>query len=117
MGRKRVNADPRFQPKKCRKRCLDDHLTRLPDDVLAIILSSLSLKEAIRTSILSHPWRNLWKRTSRLDFDATRALDRVGESLLLEGDAFENTYKIERLNYASWADTVLEARLFHFSVF
>lgn len=41
----------------------------LPDDVLVSILSSLSLKEAIATSILSSRWRNLWNLTPKLDLD------------------------------------------------
>ncbi|GER43275.1 F-box/RNI-like superfamily protein [Striga asiatica] len=47
----------------------DNLISRLPDDILLIILSFLPLKEAGRTSVLSSCWRNLWSYTSHLNFD------------------------------------------------
>ncbi|XP_047961899.1 F-box/LRR-repeat protein At3g03360-like [Salvia hispanica] len=46
-----------------------DRISMLPDDVLVLILSSLSLKEATATSILSSRWKNLWNLTPKLDLD------------------------------------------------
>ncbi|KAG6388786.1 hypothetical protein SASPL_150222 [Salvia splendens] len=53
-----------------------DRISKLPDDVLVLILSSLSLKEAIATSILSSRWRNLWNLTPKLDLDWTAILHK-----------------------------------------
>ncbi|GFP93101.1 putative F-box/FBD/LRR-repeat protein at1g66290 [Phtheirospermum japonicum] len=57
----------------------DDWISRLPDDILVGILSSLPLKEAARTSILSLRWENLWKHTSHLNFYAHSALDKIAK--------------------------------------
>ncbi|CAL5213148.1 unnamed protein product [Lathyrus oleraceus] len=49
-----------------------DFISTLPDDVLSSIISSLSIDEAARSSILSKRWTPLWKHASHLDFDGTR---------------------------------------------
>ncbi|KAK7272633.1 hypothetical protein RJT34_29353 [Clitoria ternatea] len=46
-----------------------DFISRLPDEILVLILSFLPIDEAVRSSILSKRWRFLWNQTSRLDFD------------------------------------------------
>ncbi|KAK2657918.1 hypothetical protein Ddye_010970 [Dipteronia dyeriana] len=38
----------------------EDFISRLPDDVLAHILSRLDTEEAVKTSILSSRWKNQW---------------------------------------------------------
>lgn len=43
----------------------------LPDEILVSILSLLTCKEAMATSILSRRWRYLWTFRSRLNFDGT----------------------------------------------
>ncbi|KAM7486583.1 hypothetical protein LguiA_002592 [Lonicera macranthoides] len=46
-----------------------DPTIQLPDEILAYILSFLTLKEAIATSVLSKRWKGLWAFVTRLHFD------------------------------------------------
>ncbi|GMI77278.1 hypothetical protein like AT5G02700 [Hibiscus trionum] len=47
----------------CKRMASEDKITTLPDDILLTILSLLTFKEAVATSILSRRWQYLW--TSR----------------------------------------------------
>ncbi|MBA0561673.1 hypothetical protein Golob_018476 [Gossypium lobatum] len=47
---------------------LEDKISALPDDVLLTILSLLTLKQAVATSILSPRWRYLWTSLHTLNF-------------------------------------------------
>ncbi|CAN1173469.1 F-box/FBD/LRR-repeat protein At5g56420 [Linum perenne] len=49
----------------------DDGISRLSDDILLLILSSLPFKEATATSLLSRRWRCFSAYLPRLDFDAS----------------------------------------------
>ncbi|KAL6146322.1 hypothetical protein ACLB2K_057003 [Fragaria x ananassa] len=73
---------------KRRERYTEDRLSELPDAILCHILSFLSTVEAVKTSVLSHRWENLWASVPTIDvcdydpkefdFDSfTMFLDRV----------------------------------------
>ncbi|KAJ9560662.1 hypothetical protein OSB04_005822 [Centaurea solstitialis] len=55
----------------------DDHLGRFSDDVLVRILSRLSIKHAVVTSVLSRRWRQLWRQTARLDFEDNHRWNKI----------------------------------------
>ncbi|KAL3501281.1 hypothetical protein ACH5RR_035730 [Cinchona calisaya] len=90
--------------KKSRMTMMDsssDVTCKIPDEILIDILSRLSMKEAARTSVLSHRWQNLWKfHNGCLDFDD------LGNSkmLLYKG---ERDFHVERRRYVEWVNQVL----------
>ncbi|AEE77242.1 F-box/RNI-like superfamily protein [Arabidopsis thaliana] len=58
------------------KRCLrngngvnEDRISDLPEALLLQILSMLPVKDVVTTSVLSKPWRSLWKLVPTLKFD------------------------------------------------
>ncbi|KAK2980634.1 hypothetical protein RJ640_011442, partial [Escallonia rubra] len=58
--------------KRCKTAVVQDRISNLPGEILSHILSSLCLKEAAATSILSRSWRYLWKSVDNLDFCCSR---------------------------------------------
>ncbi|CAI8618431.1 unnamed protein product [Vicia faba] len=70
ITRKKVRANERVN----RNQGKPDLISTLPDGVLSSILSSLSIDEAVRSSILSKRWIPLWKYAPHLDFDGTRMM-------------------------------------------
>ncbi|EYU25620.1 hypothetical protein MIMGU_mgv1a0241701mg, partial [Erythranthe guttata] len=45
-----------------------DRISKLPEEILQRILYFLSQKQAVRTSVLSKSWRNIWCTRPNLDF-------------------------------------------------
>ncbi|XP_049410476.1 F-box/LRR-repeat protein At3g58900-like [Solanum stenotomum] len=71
---KRHQLSNNFALKKC---SAEDHISKLPDEILVHILSFLTVKEAADTSVLSKRWLPLWTYIYRLDFNATKPLNEV----------------------------------------
>ncbi|KAK8591845.1 hypothetical protein V6N13_031871 [Hibiscus sabdariffa] len=64
-----------------------DRISELPEELLVRILCSLSLKEAVRTSVVSRMWRDSWKFvTGSLNFEASQTLPASPEELQEERD-------------------------------
>ncbi|CAA0806796.1 F-box/FBD/LRR-repeat protein [Striga hermonthica] len=104
MAGRLVNLDSKFGITKCVKRYHDDDfISLLPDDILLDILSSLPLKEAGRTSVLSSRWRYLWSYTSYLNFDDYSTMEKIIQ------DPDLCLVEREREKYVRWVDSVLQS--------
>ncbi|GFS32670.1 hypothetical protein Acr_00g0023910 [Actinidia rufa] len=53
----------------------EDRISALPDDVLSTILSFLTMKDYVKTSVLSKRWRYLCASLSNMDFDISTLFD------------------------------------------
>ncbi|CAN1332851.1 F-box/FBD/LRR-repeat protein At1g13570 [Linum perenne] len=62
-------------------------ISKLPADVISLILTFLPIKESVRTSILSKQWRHLWRSVPQLVFDehfaAIHELNESSEVMLI----------------------------------
>ncbi|XP_021737419.1 putative F-box/LRR-repeat protein At4g15060 [Chenopodium quinoa] len=89
----------------CKHQCSEanDLLSQLPDDLLFFIMSFLTLKEAARTSVLSHRWNYLWRCLPVLIFEDFSAMERM-----FKDDDFVSQ---ERSSFLRWVNRVVEAHL------
>ncbi|KAL3504400.1 hypothetical protein ACH5RR_034241 [Cinchona calisaya] len=94
--------------RKCAKReqLPEDYISQLPHEILVHILSYLTFKEAVRTSVLSKCWTNLWTYSARLDFFDFSALQRMDESQAAE---YKSVRKRERRKFVKWVNKVLQS--------
>ncbi|KAK6129378.1 hypothetical protein DH2020_036894 [Rehmannia glutinosa] len=125
-----VSSVAKRQKEICRERsmakreiddkCSIDRISMLPDKILVIILSLLTVEEATKTSMLSHRWRYLWTFIPRLDFDGTSFLWKV-VSVLKTPDiilviepldhsvvkSLDTGLDEQRRNYVGWVDKII----------
>ncbi|EYU41844.1 hypothetical protein MIMGU_mgv1a020988mg [Erythranthe guttata] len=103
MAGKRDKIDPGFQAKKRAKITYNDkdRISHLADDILVMILSLLSFKEAVCTSVLSSRWIHVWKQIPSLTFDAHVSLKRVARGFDIS--------TIKRQKYVKWVNSVIQS--------
>ena len=72
-----MTARSSSSPRRNHQYPIDDHdlISKLPDELLQMILSKLSIEEAVRTSVLSSRWVDVWKWRSHLVLDMNKVLD------------------------------------------
>ncbi|XP_076951819.1 F-box/FBD/LRR-repeat protein At4g00160-like [Bidens hawaiensis] len=67
----------------CGPQNMVDHISKMPDDVLVMILSRLIVEDAVVTGSLSTRWKHLWRKMSQLNFDGTETLDKMADDEIL----------------------------------
>jgi len=92
----KTRSKPRTKMVRRRRRSykFKDLVSELPDDILHRIISSLSIDEALRTSILSKRWIHLWKNAMHLDFDCTHMIKTLSKIAIISGVEIEKYGKI-----------------------
>ncbi|KAK3008815.1 hypothetical protein RJ639_013661, partial [Escallonia herrerae] len=90
--------------KKLRKR---DPLLKLPDEIICPIISKLSLKEAVRTSVLSKSWRYIWASQPNLLFDSANIL---GNTVSSSSCQTELDWRLQRCMFIERVNCVLHQR-------
>ncbi|XP_030542233.1 F-box protein At5g03100-like isoform X2 [Rhodamnia argentea] len=85
-----------------RNKDLQDMISELPHEILVSILSLMTFKEAVRTSVLSRRWKKLWSYTTgSLDFEDSKA----------EQDISHNTKSLGagRFKFIGWVNRMLNS--------
>ncbi|MFS7968978.1 putative F-box domain, FBD domain, leucine-rich repeat domain superfamily [Helianthus anomalus] len=62
---------------RTRSQSKGDFISKMPDDVLLMILSLMPVKDAVVTGSLSMRWSDLWRNVIRLNFDGTEAFHKM----------------------------------------
>ncbi|ESQ42228.1 hypothetical protein EUTSA_v10015662mg [Eutrema salsugineum] len=107
----------------------EDWISFLPEPLLCQVLSDLPTKIAVRTSILSTRWRNLWLSIPVLDvdiddfFDLTTFVSLVSKYLDFSTESSLHTLKItfkrqevDLFSIKSWIETAVLRKIQHLEV-
>lgn len=104
-----------------------DRISNLPSDVLHQILSNLSTKDSVSTSVLSKRWKKLWKHVPALDLDSNNlsddwALDEFFDSYmelnknLKRFKLIYNPIEHSHSDFVSRIDDVVESEVRHLTL-
>ncbi|CAM8884339.1 unnamed protein product [Rhodiola kirilowii] len=69
-----------------------DRISDLPNEVIDCILDRVSIKDAVRTSILARKWRSHWTRLTNLVFDQDFVYDEVMKTEYNDHDKLYSDY-------------------------
>ncbi|XP_057444065.1 F-box protein At1g80960-like [Lotus japonicus] len=58
-----------------------DFISKLPDEILSIIISYLHVDEAVRCNVLSKRWEGMWKLAPHMEFDAKHMIKPLSQLL------------------------------------
>ncbi|PIA40729.1 hypothetical protein AQUCO_02400062v1 [Aquilegia coerulea] len=102
---------------------LKDSISELPDEILSFTLSLLPMREAARTSILSHRWTYLWKTSlalsSSLNLDVVTWRGSEYSNNMFWIDEYpqnredSNLLSIERFKFVRWVNQIVQLDYSH----
>ncbi|XP_057467197.1 F-box/FBD/LRR-repeat protein At1g13570-like [Actinidia eriantha] len=87
-----------------------DQLSELPDGIISIIISMLTLKEAVRTSVLSNHWRFIWTSHAYLWFDSANVLGSTIYSSSTSVCQSELERQLQRCNFIERVNKFMDQR-------
>ncbi|XP_059637040.1 F-box/LRR-repeat protein At3g26922-like [Cornus florida] len=87
-----------------------DLLTELPDEILSTIISMLTLKEAVRTSVLSKKWKSIWTCHSDLCFDSITLLGDKVHFNNIANCKVESNRQPHRCKFVEQVDQIMHQR-------
>ncbi|CAI0459290.1 unnamed protein product [Linum tenue] len=88
--------------------CSLDRINGFPDEILVNVLSSLTLKEAARTSVLSNRWKDLWKSAvTVMDFEHLTKLNQILDRHAAPKKQIRRWQKEHRRWFIDWVNGVL----------
>lgn len=76
----------------------------LPEDIVSSIMSELTIKEAVRTSVVSSKWRQAWRCHPNLSFDISSVLGRKAERNQ-SANRYKRMLSIKR--FVDWVDYIM----------
>ncbi|KAF8005872.1 hypothetical protein BT93_K0219 [Corymbia citriodora subsp. variegata] len=80
----------------------EDVISELPHEILVSILSLMTLKEAVRTSVLSRRWKKLWSYTvGSLDFEDSKTKHDILHK--------RKSLRVERFKFIGWVNRMLDS--------
>ncbi|XP_057808480.1 putative FBD-associated F-box protein At3g50710 [Salvia miltiorrhiza] len=90
---------------ECSRRCDGGvhRISELPDEIVLVILSFLSLRESVTTSVLSSRWLDLWKHIPNLNLDAKLLTNQYKKPIRRS-----NTWYAEMCKYIEIVNSVLQ---------
>lgn len=87
-----------------------DRISALPDDLLISILSKMPYPSAVRTSVLSHSWKNLWRSVParHIEIDGTnRIIPLLPHQHKLYNNRLEDDVKKINSGFRDWVNQVI----------
>ncbi|KAK8553460.1 hypothetical protein V6N13_062265 [Hibiscus sabdariffa] len=84
-------------------------ISELPDEILILVLSHMTMKESAKTSLISRRWQNLWTLHPCLEFDGSQAFLKFGNPN--NRRKAKKIYVSERSRYINWVNRIVYSHL------